>query len=260
MSMPLSQGYCFRDFGGLKPFLLLWFLLSFSQQSAFADSRLEVNGSTEVTPLGLPGVVSSVASRVTDYFDVYPGYQRVKQHVHEAADEFNIEHELLHALIAKESRFDTLAVSPGGAIGLMQIMPATARNFGVSGDKTTSIKKKLFDPRTNIKTGTRYLQYLINLFPGRLELALAAYNAGEGTVMRAGNKIPNNKGTQHYVQAVMKIYSQLKSAAWVAGRPDPLLVPGMEVQGGTRHHGTLIAPVPALAAPLPPSTLQFETD
>ena len=68
---------------------------------------------------------------------------------------------------------------------------------------------KLTDPRTNINTGARYLRDLVNLFPGQLELAVAAYNAGEGAVQKAGNKIPAYKETQNYVRSVMGLYNRL---------------------------------------------------
>jgi soluble lytic murein transglycosylase-like protein len=71
----------------------------------------------------------------------------------------------------------------------------------------------LADPRTNINTGARYLRDLINLFPGQLELAVAAYNAGEGAVQRAGNRIPNYKETQNYVRSVMALYNRLNAHA-----------------------------------------------
>ena len=95
----------------------------------------------------------------------------------------------------------------------MQIMPATAERYGVVGDTKTPVERKLIDPRTNIRAGARYLSYLLNLFPGKLELALAAYNAGEGAVQRAGNRIPNYRETQNYVRTVIALYQLLKPAS-----------------------------------------------
>jgi soluble lytic murein transglycosylase-like protein len=135
----------------------------------------------------------------------------------EASRAHDVDIELLQALIATESGFDAGAVSPRGAVGLMQIMPATAERYGITGDVNTPVGKKLADPRTNIKTGTRYLRYLLDLFPGRLELALAAYNAGEGAVQRAGNKIPNYPETQNYVKTVMQLYAMLKPPSMIGG-------------------------------------------
>jgi len=154
--------------------------------------------------------VPTAASKLIAFFEVAPGYMRVKHHLREASRTQGIDYELLKALIATESGFDAGAVSPKGAVGLMQVMPATAQRYGVTGDSKGPVERKLADPGTNIKTGARYLRYLLDLFPGRLELALAAYNAGEGAVQRAGNRVPNYPETQNYVKTVMQLYSMLK--------------------------------------------------
>ena len=158
-------------------------------------------------------------SKLIAFFEVSPNFKAVRHHMRESAQAYNIDFELLQALIATESGFDANAVSPKGAVGLMQLMPPTAQRYGVSGDAKTPIEKKLTDPKTNIKAGSRYLRDLINLFPGRLDLALAAYNAGEGAVQRYGNKIPPFKETQNYVVTVMQIYRQLKPPAALAAKP-----------------------------------------
>jgi hypothetical protein len=150
------------------------------------------------------------ASKMLAFFDIYPAYKAVKHHLREAATANRIDYELLQAVIATESGFNADAVSPSGATGLMQLMPATAAHFGVRGDKKTTVTQKLTNPGLNIRTGSRYLRYLMDLFPGQLDLALAAYNAGEGTVQRAGNQIPNIKQTQNYVKNVMALYTMLK--------------------------------------------------
>ena len=94
----------------------------------------------------------------------------------------------------------------------------------MSGDAKTPVQQKLTDPRTNIRAGSRYLRDLINMFPGQLELALAAYNAGEGAVQRAGNRIPNYKETQNYVRTVMQLYTMLKPPEVLAERRSPTRV------------------------------------
>lgn len=155
-------------------------------------------------------------SKLLAFFEVSPNFKAVKHHMREASQAHNVDFELLQALIATESGFDAAAVSPKGAVGLMQLMPPTAQRYGVIGDAKTPIEKKLTDPKTNIKAGTRYLRDLINMFPGKLELALAAYNAGEGAVKRYGGVIPPFKETQNYVVTVMQIYNQLKPPAAIA--------------------------------------------
>jgi soluble lytic murein transglycosylase-like protein len=154
-----------------------------------------------------PAVASG---RVLSFLQVSPGFRQAQPQVSEAAREHGIELALLQALIAAESGFDPRAVSPKGAIGLMQVMPATAERYGLAGDARAPLEKKLKDPRVNLRAGARYLRDLIRMFPGRLELALAAYNAGEGAVQRAGNRIPNYPETQNYVRTVMQLYTMLK--------------------------------------------------
>jgi soluble lytic murein transglycosylase-like protein len=148
----------------------------------------------------------------------------VAYQLREAAREQGIDFELLQALVATESGFDAQAVSPKGAIGLMQVLPATAERYGVTGDRKQPLTKKLTDPRVNIRTGARYLSDLIRMFPGRLELALAAYNAGEGAVQRAGNRIPNYPETRNYVKTVLQLYALLKPAG-AAAAPAGVQVP-----------------------------------
>jgi hypothetical protein len=161
----------------------------------------------------LDGKVPHASQTLLALFEASPSYKTAKAALRDAANKHSIDYELLQALIATESGFDAQAVSPKGAMGLMQLMPATAQRYGVAADKRSTIEKKLFDPRINIAAGSRYLRDLIAMFPGQIELALAAYNAGEGAVQRAGNKIPNYKETQNYVQTVLQLYAYLKPSA-----------------------------------------------
>lgn len=153
--------------------------------------------------------------------DSSKGYLAVQKHLQAAARAHKVDYALLKAVVAAESGFNAEAVSPKGAVGLMQLMPATAERYGVVADPrrrgrkgqwlpARSVEDKLTDPRTNINAGTRYLAYLIQLFQGELELALAAYNAGEGAVQRAGNQIPNYRETQGYVKTVLGLYAAFK--------------------------------------------------
>lgn len=189
------------------------------------DERYELffrGGESFDTNSGLPtpravAVPSASASKLHAFLEISPGYKLARRHLDEAAREQGIEPELLQALVATESGFDPAAVSPKGAIGLMQIMPATAERYGVTADAKQPLKQKLADPRTNVRTGARYLSDLLRMFSGQLELALAAYNAGEGAVQRAGNRIPNYPETQNYVRTVMQLYGMLRPPAMGKG-------------------------------------------
>lgn len=156
-----------------------------------------------------PSLSAATPGRQTN-FEASPNYVAVKHLLREASDTHGIDYALLQAVIATESGFNTRAVSPKGAVGLMQLIPPTAERYGVKAEKDLPIQTKLTDPRVNIAAGSRYLRDLIKLFPGQLELAVAAYNAGEGAVQRAGNKIPNYPETQNYVRNVMQLYNRLK--------------------------------------------------
>jgi hypothetical protein len=124
-----------------------------------------------------------------------------------------VDYELLQAMITVESRFDPVAVSPKAAVGLMQIISPTAQRYGVRPDPKRGVYYKLLDPVVNIHTGAQYLRDLIKMFPKRLDLAVAAYNAGEGAVQRVGNQVPPYPETQNYVVSVLQLYLHLKPSA-----------------------------------------------
>lgn len=117
--------------------------------------------------------------------------------VAEAARRHEVEVALLHAVITAESAYNPRAVSPKGAAGLMQLMPATARRLGVN---------NVYDPDQNIQGGARYLKELMQRFDNDLSLTLAAYNAGEHAVARYGNRIPPYRETRGYVARVLALY------------------------------------------------------
>ena len=144
------------------------------------------------------------------YFASSSGYKQHAKHIKAAAKKHGVDEQLLKAIATAESGFNASAVSPKGAIGLMQVIPDTAARFGVSGDAKRSIAQKLKDPSINVPVSARYVRYLQSLFPGRTDLVLAAYNAGEGAVKRYGNKIPPYKETQNYVKTVMTLYASLQ--------------------------------------------------
>jgi LysM repeat protein len=112
---------------------------------------------------------------------------------------FGVDPYLVFLVIEQESHFRTKALSPKGAQGLMQLMPGTARRFGV---------RRTYDPLENIRGGTQYLKELLTMFKGRVDLALASYNAGEGRVISYGNKVPPFQETQNYVRRINQRYKK----------------------------------------------------
>lgn len=183
------------------------------------DGRSASSG-TGIVPPGVAPAATAAGARRLAYFDIAPEVKRVKHHLRASATRHGLDYELLQAVIATESGFDPQAVSPRGAVGLMQVMPATAQRFGVAREAKRSVEQKLTDPGTNVAAGARYLRHLIDLFEGRLDLALAAYNAGEGAVQRAGHRIPAYRETQNYVKSVLGLYALLKPAS-TAQAPGP---------------------------------------
>lgn len=126
----------------------------------------------------------------------------------EIAREQSLPDALVHAVVTAESAYDPDALSSAGAVGLMQLMPATARRFGVTNRN---------NPRDNVTGGTRYLRVLIDLFGNDLRLALAAYNAGENAVIRHGRKVPPYPETQRYVRKVLDYYRKYRDEGVPAG-------------------------------------------
>ncbi|MDO9403464.1 MAG: lytic transglycosylase domain-containing protein [Polaromonas sp.] len=211
----------------------------------------------ELSAFAGEGAVSSAPPKLLAFFDISPSYKAVKHLLKDASATHGIDYELLQALIATESGFNTHAVSPKGAVGLMQLIPPTAQRYGVRADKHAPIQKKLTDPKTNIRAGSSYLRDLIDMFPGQLELAVAAYNAGEGAVQRAGNRIPNYPETKNYVRTVMQLYTHLKPPVAVADAQKTRRV-RMEMMGGATGRGNLPAStvMPSSPAAMPPAAQQ----
>ncbi|WP_300449210.1 transglycosylase SLT domain-containing protein [Accumulibacter sp.] len=126
-----------------------------------------------------------------------PNVRKFDALVLKEAERQKLEPALVKAVIAVESAYDPAAVSPKGATGLMQLIPDTAQRYGV---------RQIEDPQENVRGGTRYLRYLLDMFDGNLLLALAGYNAGEGAVQRYRNTVPPFPETQAYVKLVMQFY------------------------------------------------------
>ena len=193
-----------------KLFISLFILLT-SFFSAFSDCRgdiykyVDAEGVIHITNVptdtNIPYVLIMKEKRViielkgtiTDYEDL----------IVKASERYRVDPALVKAVIKAESNFNHRAVSPVGARGLMQLMPATAATLQVEDS---------FHPESNIDGGVRYLRYLMNLFSGNLPLVLAAYNAGENTVLRYNNSIPPYQETRTYVRRVLDYYDKYSSA------------------------------------------------
>lgn len=228
--------------------------------------RAPVQATTPGTDAPVAPAAPGLDPKLAEFFESSPRYRKIQPLLKEAAARYRVDYELLQALVATESGFDADAVSPKGAIGLMQVMPDTARRFGLDGDRRRSLESKLTDPKTNISLGTRYLRLLIDMFPGKLDLALASYNAGEGAVQRAGNKVPNFKETQNYVATVGELYTALKPvpvaqvAKTPAGRVKATYGDGYVMAGARDPYilksppgrGNMVPPLQRLPAPETP--------
>jgi soluble lytic murein transglycosylase-like protein len=140
-------------------------------------------------------VISSFSSAVLAKKMAYTR-KELKEVAADMANKYGMPVVLMHALITVESSWQPRAISKKGAMGLMQLMPATADRFDV---------QDAYDPYQNLDGGMRYFRFLLNRFQGRLDLALAAYNAGEHAVDRY-NGIPPYPETQAYVHKVLKLY------------------------------------------------------
>jgi soluble lytic murein transglycosylase-like protein len=155
--------------------------------------RKEETTSAYTRAAGMPQFVLPTAELIRRYSPI----------IETVSKSHGVETALVHAVITAESGYNPSAVSRAGARGIMQLMPDTARRFGVENS---------FDPAQNIHGGVKYLSTLIAMFNGDKALAVAAYNAGENAVIRAGNKVPPYAETQHYVPKVLGLYRKFQSS------------------------------------------------
>lgn len=173
--------------------------------SAFETSEPTTAAPVFRTDGRLTGPLDSVEPFIATFSSRQPpldlGAPHLQRMVTQASRRHGLDPRLVGALVHVESAYQTQARSPKGALGLMQIMPATGARYGVG------VPRDLLDPATNIDVGTRYLRDLHEMFNGRVELVLAAYNAGEGAVKRYGNRIPPYRETQDYVQKILRLYN-----------------------------------------------------
>jgi soluble lytic murein transglycosylase-like protein len=173
-----------------------------AEVAGYVSSQPKIQGARHIGPSTDP-----------NYRGIARGYNvttaAIDAAINEAAARHSVDPNLVRAMIKVESNFNPQAVSRKGAMGLMQLMPFTARRLNVSNP---------FDPQQNVDAGVRHLKVLLNNFGGDLQLTLAAYNAGEGAVARS-NGVPHFAETQTYVKRITELYGMGGPlTGWKAGR------------------------------------------
>lgn len=176
----------------------------YTQESTGESSRLYL---TQGTPSARPRMPRLDSERLHPRKGLLDAYDTLTNPsidilIETAARLYGVPHALLLAVMHAESHFNPNALSPVGAVGLMQIMPPTGARYGVG--------HGLSDPVKNIDVGARYLKDLLELFKGDVELAVAAYNSGEGAVLKYRGRIPPYPETRAYVPKVMRLYLQYR--------------------------------------------------
>ena len=183
----LADIYMFTDAKGVVHFTNIP-----SNDKRYKLVRKEETTSPQARAAGMPQYVLPTAELIRRYSSIIETTSR--SHGVDAA--------LVHAVITAESGYNPSAVSRAGARGLMQLMPGTAKRFGV---------QNIMDPVENIQGGVKYLRELLTLFNGNMELAVAAYNAGENAVIRHGHRIPPYAETVNYVPKVLGFYRKFQT-------------------------------------------------
>jgi hypothetical protein len=165
-----------------------------------ATARVATQPAAPADPAAPPPVVLGDARQDSEYA-VHEmgttGNAKYDEIIRSASARHGVDPNLIIAVMRQESGFKAHAVSYKGATGLMQLMPATARRFGVT---------NIYDPAQNIEGGTRYMRFLLDKFNGDVKLALAGYNAGEGAVVNYGYTIPPYRETRNYVKSISARY------------------------------------------------------
>jgi soluble lytic murein transglycosylase-like protein len=171
-------------------------------EKALADARAKVEQVTkEIAAANQPvpelAILSDSAASSLAVWST--GNARVDNLIRYYGKQYGVDPFLIYCTMSQESGFSSGATSPKGAMGLMQLMPGTAARYGVTNP---------YDVGQSIMGGTRYLKDLLKMFNGRVDLALAGYNAGEGAVMKYGNSIPPYEETRNYVKLILKRYGK----------------------------------------------------
>ena len=185
-----------------------------ASDKALADARAKVEDvARQIAEANKPAPAISVSAAATlaASNQVWStGNDRIDSLIRFYGNQHGVDPYLIFCLMSQESRFSKIAVSPKGAQGLMQLMPGTAARYGVNNP---------YDVAQNISGGTRYLKDLLKMFNGRVDLALAGYNAGEGAVIKYGYTIPPYDETRNYVKLITKRYGATTTSKFQDSKP-----------------------------------------
>ena len=178
-----------------------------NSEKELAEARAKVEQVTkEIALANQPAPVITAGEIVSGLAAVQPmwttGNSKIDSLIRSYGQQYGVDPYLIYCTMSQESSFNVGATSPKGAMGLMQLMPGTAARYGVTNP---------YDVAQSIKGGTRYLKDLLKMFNGRVDLALAGYNAGEGAVMKYRNTIPPYTETRNYVRLILKRYNTRKT-------------------------------------------------
>ncbi len=156
--------------------------------------------------MGVKSYVKTIMSSGKSMSGFTTGSIEIDSYIEDSSKRYSIDPLLIYSQMHQESSFKIKATSYKGASGLMQLMPATARRFGVT---------NIYDPKQNIDAGVKYMRWLLDTFNGDVVLALAGYNAGEGAVMKYGWNVPPYRETQEYVRRITARYNTVSNPAFV---------------------------------------------
>ncbi len=186
---------------------VLWGYVDGAGVAHFASTQLDSRYNQVLRETAGPRVAGKTQGPdgLLTWLEIAPEVKALQPLLDEAARKTGVDEELLKAVITVESSYNAHAVSPRGAVGLMQLTPVTADRYGTAAERERPAAERLLDARTNILTGARMLADLTRRYGG-IDVALAAWNAGEGTVRRAGGHMPEIAETEAHVHMVLELY------------------------------------------------------
>lgn len=203
LQLAFAEIYVSTNAVGLQKWSTQAFDLSYEKTSILEDQPLLLT-----KPLSQNLLKRKMASKLSNSNNLTGGAPRLQLQnvIATTSNKYGVDPELVEALIAVESGFNTYAISPKGARGLMQLMPATAKRYGMKNEQELHI------PSKNIDIGVRHLKDLLELHRGQVSLAIASYNAGQGAVAKHGQRIPHYRETMIYVPAVLAYMARSSGA------------------------------------------------